>query len=254
MCSAKMRPSLFLVGFPSTAHAVATGCMPCLNKEVVPNCLGYPSSWRSSQDDGMNQKITMFNVPAFFFSNSFSLSVASSANRKSPLTVELLFSHYFWLWHGWSLSEITLCSSIMPPVILRIWGGKKGGGQFCTGRQSDRLTLLPSVHINISTVIIIMYLSLITHFPIKTTLLNAIRSLTTYRFLNSIHFISSINLVISPNSVVNAIDTIWGCSAFNVIASAHQRSLLPPYSPRGLKLPPVRVVYRMCQQLVPHVF
>lgn len=44
----------------------------------------------------MDQKIIMFNVLAFFFFfNSLSLSVASSANRKSPLTVELSFSHYF---------------------------------------------------------------------------------------------------------------------------------------------------------------
>lgn len=98
--------------------------MPCLNKKRwSSDCLGYPCSWKSSQGDGMNQKITMFNVLAFFL-NLFSLPVASSANRKSPLTVELLFSHYFWLWHGWSLSKITLCSSIMPPVILQ----KRGGG------------------------------------------------------------------------------------------------------------------------------
>lgn len=201
----------------------------------------------------MNQEITVFNVL-----NSFCRSVASSANRNSPLTAELLFSHYFWLWDGCSLSEIIPCNSVMTPAILCKFQGKGGGLLQCciTGRRRDLLTLLPSVHINTSAIIIniIMHSSPISHFYINTTVkwpwYEVTWSLATNRFLNSIDIQYRSGPFCHFPEVSYWCSRHKGCSAFG----GRGRSLLPPYCPRGLELPHIRADCRMCQQLVTHAF
>lgn len=88
------------LGFPYTAQTVASGCIPCVNKEVVVLSMCLESvhmavAWIR------RSRCLMFWLFFFFFKRL--LSVASSAKRKSPLTLELQCVIFFplYLIVGW---------------------------------------------------------------------------------------------------------------------------------------------------------